>query len=134
MSGGMDNGHDGPFGHSMKELRAVKSPDPTPPQYVCVPVEPTPEMVDAYYRLGLERIRRGLAGIESIAPFKESIKQNYGAMIAASPNTHVAISRELLEDLELWARHKLGGPVVECIADKEAVRKWAELRGALLPK
>lgn len=24
MSGGMDNGHDGPFGHSTRELNAVK--------------------------------------------------------------------------------------------------------------
>lgn len=84
-------------------------------EWKAVPVEPTREMIRA--------------GAECLRP-----STTYKAMLAAAPTTHVAVKRELLEELELWARHKLGGPVIECIADKEAVRQWRELRALLSQK
>lgn len=69
-------------------------------KYVAVPVELSAEMLEAWERRGIERVKLAMAGVESITPYRTSIKETYAVALAAAPTTHVAVKRELLERAE----------------------------------
>lgn len=103
-------------------------------KYVAVPVELSAEMLEAWERRGIERVKLAMAGVESITPYRTSIKETYAVALAAAPTTHVAVKRELLEEIstECAKCYKIMGGNIEHAPTQYGYGLiWSKLRALL---